>query len=275
MPRDFRERFAALARRPDEAIDLVEGALLIAGERYPDLEPERVAGELAALGERARAALGPAQSLPEQVARLNAFLFESERFRGNREDYADPRNSFLNDVLERRTGLPILLSLVYVAVARSLGLEAVGVGFPGHFLAKVRGPEEIVVDAFEGRVLSQADCRELLRAVSGGQLAFEASLLRAASHREILVRILSNLKHVYVSQRDPEAAVGCSERILLLQPDHPEELRDRGLLYRELECYAAARSDLERFLELAPRHESAALVREALAPLRKREQVLH
>jgi regulator of sirC expression with transglutaminase-like and TPR domain len=269
-----RERFAELARRPEPEIDLAEGALWIAAEAYPGLD---VAAYLAKLDELA-AALHPVVgegALRERVLRLNRGLFREHRFAGNRRDYYDPRNSFLNEVLDRRLGIPLTLALVFVEVAQRLGIPAVGVCFPGHFLAKVPGAEEIVVDAFAGTLLAEADCRTRFQRVMGADATFGPDALRAARPREILARMLGNLKRIYLERRDFLLALGCCDRLLLLDPDAPAELRDRGLLYQRLECFAAAVADLERFLQLAPGHSAAPGVRRVLRPLREQARRVH
>ena len=226
--REARDRFRELAGRPDPRIDVATAL-----------------GELEQLAESVRPRLQSAVSDHDLVARLNECLFEELGFRGNRDDYYDPRNSFLNAVLERRTGIPITLCIVYVEVARRLALDAHGVGFPGHFLAKVVGEREIVVDAFDGLILTRDDCAARLRAGFGPQ-----------------------------AELRPDA-IACCDRILLLAPDSPLELRDRGLLHREIECFGPAADDLERFLLLAPGHETAAQIRTVLAALRERTARLH
>jgi len=179
-------------------------------------------------------------------------------------------------VLERRTGIPITLSIVLVEVARRVGLPLRGVSFPGHFLVKLEEPRLRVLDPFHGRILELSDCRARLRAALGEDVVFRADLhLRAAPPREILVRMLTNLKHLYLRARDFGRTLACCERILLLQPDTPLELRDRGLVYERLECFAAAAHDLERFLQLAPEDESAPAIRERLRALRAGPNRLH
>lgn len=270
-----RRRFESLAAGPDSGIDLAEAALWIAAESRPELDVGGALRALDALAERARPAVAAATREEDRVRALNRVLFEEEGFHGNREDYYQPENSDLGLVLERRTGIPITLSIVYVEVAQRLGLHATGVGFPGHYLAKVVGAREIVVDAFEGRTLDEGECGERLRAVLGPEARFDRSYLRAATHKETLARILSNLKQIHVSRGDPGRALACSERILLLAPDAPLELRDRGLLYAELEAFRAADEDLTRFLSLAPDHPSAAAVARRLEAIRRRVRSLH
>ncbi len=275
MDRTPRERLAELARAPDHAIDLAEAALLIAAEAYPDLDVPAYIHQLDALAGEARCAITTAGGGAQAVAQLNHFLFAEKRFVGNQKDYYDRRNSFLNEVLDRRTGIPLTLTLVYMEVARRVGLRVEGVSFPGHFLAKYVGDDEIIIDAFFGRVLTEEQCEERLQAVLGPGAVFEPRYLEAAGPKDILVRMLRNLKHIYLNAAEYEQALACCDRVLLLSPDLPHELRDRGLVYQQLECYGAAVSDLERFLRLAPSDDSADTIREELVKLRKLAAQIH
>jgi regulator of sirC expression with transglutaminase-like and TPR domain len=274
--RDPREEFATIARLPDAKVDTALAALWIAAEEYPSLDPQATLARLDALAAEAAPRLREASGDPERAERLLHFLHHEQGFVGNEKSYDDPNNSFLNVVLERRTGIPITLSIVLVEVARRAGIPLRGVSFPGHFLVKLEGPELRVLDPFHGRVLGLSDCRARLHAALGVDAELRPELhLRAASPREILVRMLTNLKHLYLRARDFGRTLACCERILLLQPDAPLELRDRGLVYERLECFAAAASDLERFLHSAPEDESAPAIRDRLRALRARPHRLH
>ena len=275
MTKSPRERFVELARAPEESIDLGEAALLIAAEAYPNLDVPAYLQRLDALAQEARSLVQSAQSGPERIARLNHFMFVEKGFTGNQKRYYDRRNSFLNEVLDRHTGIPLTLALVYMEVARRLRLPVQGVGFPGHFLAKYVGDEEIIIDAFFGEVLTEAECHERLQSVLGPDTRFDRRYLRAATPKEILVRMLSNLKQIHITAEEFEAALSCSERILLLTPEAPQELRDRGLLYQKLECFGAALTDLERFLQLAPQDETADAIRENLLTVRRQAAQIH
>ncbi len=271
-----RDRFAEIAGAPDARIDLSEAALIVAAEEYPNLDVSAYQARLDDLAQAAGERLRAAPEASGGVESLNRFLFVDEGFAGDRDGYYDPKNSFLNDVIDRRRGIPITLSIVYLEVARRIGLEIRGVGFPGHFLVKPIGADDVFVDPFFGRVLTLAQCADLLRETTGGALALRPEVhLRAATPREILVRLLSNLKNIFLRKGELGRALACSERILLLVPDAPLELRDRGILYDELDCQAAAVDDLERFLALDPDDESAGAVRERLAVLRGSRRLLH
>lgn len=266
---------AALAAEPDGPVDLAEAALLVAAELRPGVD---VAGALARLDALADAARGPVLSAWSDAARveaLNRFLFDEQGFRGNQQEYEDPRNSLLHEVLERRTGIPITLSLVYLEVGRRLGLPLEGIGFPGHFLVRWRGREDFVIDAFHGRVLSDEALAGLLREAMGRSAVFSRAELRPITSHAFLVRLLSNLKRHFALAGDFADALRCCERLLQLSPGDAEELRDRGLVYEQLECWAAARADLARFLELAPSHPSAGNVRARLEAMQPRTTQLH
>ena len=252
-----RERFAALAARPDAEIDAALGALLIAAEERPELDVERCRAALAALAERAATALAGLRGIGARAAALARFLHDEVGLRGNATDYYDPRNSDLGAVLERGLGIPITLAIVYVDVARRLGLRADGVGFPGHFLASVATEEgaQVLVDAFSGRVLDLAACEALLARAVGAGARIDPALLAPASPREILARVLRNLKQIHLqrgahggglesrpTRSEPQAsevdalaaALAASERILLLYPTNVGERRDAAALASRL-----------------------------------------
>jgi regulator of sirC expression with transglutaminase-like and TPR domain len=279
MPRPAetpRDRFAAIASANEPDIALDEAALWIAAEEYAGLDVSAYLARLDALAEGAGARLEGARSDVERVGRLNRFLFLEEGFSGNHSDYYDPRNSYLNEVLDRRSGIPITLSLVYIAVGRRLGLRVEGIGFPGHFLVKWSGEQEIIIDAFLGETLSLEDCQKRLDSAAGQPVALRPELhLRAAGAHEILTRMLGNLKQIFVQRQDWNRALDCCERTLIMFPDAPHELRDRGLVLEQIDCFHAAAADLDRFLELAPNDPSAPGVRARRQALEQRLGQLH
>jgi len=277
---EISDRFHALANRPESQSGLAEGALVLAAEIRPELDVERGLAVVNELVERNRSLIDSATSPSGAVAALNHAFFELERFRGNKEQYDDPRNSDLDEVLSRRRGLPITLSILYVEVARQLGLEAYGIGFPGHFLAKIVGvsdlPEgEIIVDPFFARTLGKQDCVERLRAAIGEDDPDSRQWLRPATALEIYIRMLNNLKLLYLRDGDGLSALGCFDRILVLSPDSALEFRDRGNLLERLDCVRAAIDDYSQFLELAPDHEDALAVRRLRDALSQRKPVLN
>jgi regulator of sirC expression with transglutaminase-like and TPR domain len=228
-----RAELARIAGLPDAEIDLAEAALWIAAEEHAGVDVRACLRRLDALAE-ALARDWPARGgLADRVARLNRHLFAEHGFRGNQRDYYDPRNSFLDQVIERRLGIPITLAIVYMAVARRLGLDARGISFPGHFLVKCVDPREgeLVVDAFAGSVVSLAECQRRLDAAAGRHLRLDPAVhLRAATPREILVRVLGNLKQIFHAKGDLAGALACCDRILLLTPDEPMAQRERDAL---------------------------------------------
>jgi regulator of sirC expression with transglutaminase-like and TPR domain len=255
-------RFASIAAEFQELVaggpvDLARAALVIAKLEYPDLDPAPSMARLRQLGERATDAIAPLAGAPAS-ARLSAIsgvLFVDEGFAGNRAHYDDFRNSLLNVVLERRLGIPITLALVFMEVAARAGIDVQGVSFPGHFL--LRGPDEqeierpVILDPFDGgRALTEAGCRSLLARMIGDEAAFSADLLRPCSPRQMLARILNNLKRTYVEVRSFPQARAATDLILAVDPTLLSELRDRGLLAYHLDDYPAALRDLEDFVRL-------------------------
>jgi regulator of sirC expression with transglutaminase-like and TPR domain len=263
---EISDRFRALASLPESQLGLAEGALILAAEVRPEVDVRGGLEALAEIAERARPLVDAASTPSAAVDALNHALFELEQFQGNQEQYDDLRNSFLDEVLATRRGLPITLSVLYVEVARLLGLEAYGIGFPGHFLSKIVGvsdmPErEIIVDPFFGRTLSINDCAERVRIAIGEHVDLELQWLRPVSAHEIYVRMLNNIKLLYLRQGDGLGALGCFDRIVVLAPEAAHEYRDRGMLLERMDCIHAAIEDYTQFLELAPKDEEARPIR--------------
>ncbi len=260
------DRFRALADRSESQFGLAEGALVLAAEVRPEVDIDAGLAALDALVARTRPAIDDASTPSASVDALNHALFAVERFRGNQEHYDDLRNSFLDQVLARRRGLPITLSILYVEVARRLGHEAYGIGFPGHFLAKIVGvadcpQHEIIVDAFFGRTLSLEDCAARVRAAAGEHVDLDPSWLTPATAHEIYIRMLNNLKLLYLRQGDGLAALGCFDRILVLDPEAATEYRDRGMLLERMDCLHAAIEDYSQYLSLDPVGDASAAIR--------------
>ena len=256
--RTLGELLANAADRPGP--DLAAPAFLIARVEYPRLDPEPYLDRLEAMGDTAsvRIAADPGHDAPieARVDALNRYLFLELKFAGNREQYDDPRNSCLNEVIDRRTGIPIALCLVYIEVARRAGMRAEGINFPGHFLVRVLqdlhtdDPDDgIIVDPFHGgAILNEEDCRGLLQRHLGEEAAWEPALLARATRRQILVRMLLNLKRLYVRWRSFPQARQVTDLLLALTPNSLNELRDRGLLAYHMNDFPAALRDLEDYL---------------------------
>jgi regulator of sirC expression with transglutaminase-like and TPR domain len=258
------QSFANIALSPDP--DLAVAALMIARVEYPGLQAGPYLDELDALGRDAARRVAQAtldEETPEQVdprayARvmaLNDFLFREQRFVGNDRHYEDPRNSFLNEVLDRRTGIPITLALVYIEVARRAGVLVEGVNFPGHFLVRCPAPrasryKDLIIDAHHGgALLSEQACRELQRRYIGDEAVWDPGLLVHATKPQILSRMLVNLKRVYVRMHSFPQARDVTELLVAMNPSSLSELRDRGLLAYQLNDWSAALRDLQTFLQ--------------------------
>ena len=265
-------RFRELIDQPEEQIDLAEAALLIAKNANHDLDVGRYMARIDQLADALSARLSKSSTDTERILALNRFLFEEQGFGPNVEDYYDLRNSFLNDVLERRTGIPITLSIVYMEVGRRIGLQIHGVCFPGHFLVKCKLNEgTVILDPYRrGISLSLQDLQVRLREARGGEVsrAIIASMLVSANKKEILARMLRNLKAIYLEKGDHHHALSLMEWIIALSPADASQVRDRGLLYLQLECFRAALEDLQRYLTLAPDADDAAEIRHRVIELR-------
>jgi regulator of sirC expression with transglutaminase-like and TPR domain len=272
MREHFIKSFASAALSPDP--DLAIAALMIARVEYPRLDAGPYLDELDALGREAKRRVAAAPIVPgdtpprvdpDRYARvmvLNDYLFRELHFVGNEVQYEDPRNSFLNEVLERRTGIPITLALLYIEVARRAGLHVEGINFPGHFLLRCparRGlpySEDLIIDAFHGgALLSEEACRELLRRHTTrddeDEPSIEMHLFGHATKPQILARMLLNLKRVYVRMHSFPQARDVTELLLAVDPSATNELRDRGLLAYHLKDFSAALRDLQAYLQLS------------------------
>ena len=273
---EARSEFERLAVLPDSQIPLAEGALWIAAESKPGTDVADSLAKLQTLAEDLRPRIESCLSARAKIDLLNRALFHEEGFKGNEGDYSSPSNSYLDAVLESRQGIPITLSILYLDIAERLGLECQGVGFPGHFLVKAYAEEgEIIVDPFVGRTIEIADCKARLARATGQKLAFHPRMLNPTPSKGILQRVLRNLKLIHLAKKEFEAALGCSERILLLAGDDLSELRDRALIYRELECTGPALADLERYLAYAPNDPQSAALGQIARDLAEKVRVLH
>jgi regulator of sirC expression with transglutaminase-like and TPR domain len=270
-PGNARRRFTARIQTLDGSWGLAEAALWIAAEEYPDLDVSLWLGRLDALGVRAREVITEDLDADGAAAALNRLLFEDYGLRGNEADYYDPKNSFLNEVLERRLGIPITLSLVYMAVGARAGVTIHGIGLPGHFVVSLeRAGAMRLLDPFHGgRSLVVEDCRRLVERLSDGRLRFEPGHLSAVTPREILTRMLRNLKGAYLALGDWRRAHGAVDRLLLLAPEALDEGRDRGDLAARLGDTAGAIRDWETYLRRSPGAPDAERVRHRLRALRQ------
>jgi regulator of sirC expression with transglutaminase-like and TPR domain len=234
---------------------------------YPKLAVKPYLKQLDELAVKAQAALPPAADVAARARSLASYLAVEAGFLGNIVAYGDPRNSFLNEVLERRQGIPITLSIIYVAVARRLGLDAYGVSLPGHFIAGVRaGSERVLLDMFHGGVpLSLADCEQLVRETAGYEGPLDPAWLVPAAPQAILLRMLNNLRMVYLQNADWPQALAVLKKLHETQPEEPAHLRDVGLIrYQQGSMYEAAQY-LEAYLEQEPDSPAATAIRQNLA----------
>lgn len=266
------ERFGQIVSGPDEAINLAEAALLIAAEEYRDLDIAAYLTRLdemaATLKRRLRADISPADT----IIALNRFLFDENGFTGNAADYYDPRNSFFNEVLDRKRGVPLTLALVYIEIGRRIGLPVQGISFPAHFLVKCRLREgTVVLDPYaKGVSLSFDDLRRRLKALHNGvepPKSVMAGMLGAASNKDILVRMLRNLRGIYSHHKEWLKALTATDRIISVTPEAAEEYRDRGMIYLNLECFRAALFDLQAYLKMLPVADDADTVRQKVVEL--------
>jgi regulator of sirC expression with transglutaminase-like and TPR domain len=279
------DEFVTAARSPED--NLATCALLMARVAYPDLDPAPCLDALDRMGATARdhveIGLGGAPPRRRRLRVVTEFVYGQLGFAGNEEQYDDPRNSLLNDVIVRRTGIPITLALVFMSVARRAGLRVEGVNFPGHFLVRCDADpidtgdhEPLVLDPFHaGTVLSDSDCARLLRRHLGEDAVLEPALMRAAQKREILLRMLLNLKRAYVRLRSFPQAHAVTDLVVAYEPGALNELRDRGLLASQMRQYASALRDLETWMRFSPQTgegvaEERAVVFDHVRELRRR-----
>lgn len=270
MTRPHRQRFAEIVRRPDEEIDLGEAALLIAAEEHDVLDVGACLARLDALAAEVDRVAGGRQGDFERLEALLQVLFRDYGLRGNVAEYYDPRNSLLDEVLERRLGIPISLAVVCIEVGRRAGVPLQGVGLPGHFLLRHARHPQVVMDPFDGgRFLTLDDCAAILERVSGGTLAFHPRLLRPVGRRQILLRMLCNLRGIYAIRGAARPLLSILDHMLLLAPDGAETRRERGFVRLECGDLPGAIEDLERYLATTPDASDAPGLTELLTEARR------
>lgn len=245
--------FAELTGRPDGRIDLARAALAIARWEYPELDVEAYLERLDGLARGVDGARRSADPV-ERLHRLREYLFVEQGFAGNRADYYDPRNSFLNDILDRRQGIPITLSLVLIEVGKRLGLAVEGIGLPGHFIAGARfGDSQILLDPFNaGALLTPETCEALVGRVLGRKVGLKPENFAAVNPRQFLARMLANLKGIYWQREAWDRVVGVIDRLLVLDPKAAGEWRDRGVAWTKLGEIRRGLGDWERYLTEFP-----------------------
>ena len=277
MSNDLYVAFREAIDCPEDQIDLGRAALAIATHEYPDLKIDDCLSQLDGLGEEVELRIGDEKNPYRIIAALNTVLFKELGFQGNRSEYYDPKNSFLNDVITRKKGIPISLSVVYMEVARRVGLSLEGIGFPGHFLVKYDdGDVEILIDVFnEGEIRAREDLDRMLQQLYRGQVSYQPGFVAALGKRDILRRMLNNLKWIYLERGEPLKTLSVLDQLVILDPSAASEIRDRGLLYITLECYAQALDDLESYLRLTPGAEDAAMIKAQIESVRHRYVQIH
>ena len=251
-------------------MDLARAALLIAQEEYPQLSIELYLARLDQVAEEVQDRLANESAPLLVLGEVIQTLYDRRRLRGNREAYYDPRNSFLNDVLDRGVGIPLTLGIVVLEIGWRLGLPLQGVNFPGHFLVRYKGSEvQLLIDPFDaGKIRFQDQAQELLDQSYGGMVPVQDSFLQTASKREMLSRLLTNLKGIYVKIGDDRRALAVVERLLMITPTAPVESRSRGVLLARMGRHEEAAQQLEAYLRVSPSAEDRGHVQDMVKELR-------
>ena len=268
-----RQKFWQIAHTPDLQMSiehLLEGALAIAWEEYPRMD----LGHYRAMCDRMvadlQSRLAKIHYPLKVIQEINQYLFVEQGFAGNDHDYYDPRNSFIKDLLDRRLGIPLTLSLVYMVISDRLGFPMDGISFPGHFIIRPQHPDlEIFIDPYnKGEILFPEDCAAKLKQLYGYDIPLQPEYLEPVSIRRILERLLNNLKMIYLRRREPAKALAAIERSLMLNPDVPTQWRDRGLICYQLDRHTEARIDLENYLQEVPYAEDGRIILQLIAEMK-------
>ena len=265
-----RNVFCELASLDETVFPLDRAALALGLEEYPALNIDSYLRQLDTMAARIEVLAGNDRSPNTLLDCLNEVLFVQEGLRGNTEDYYDPRNSYLNEVLDRKLGIPISLSILYIEVARRVDLHLQGAGFPGHFVVKCDVTNrEILIDPFSnGRVLNVDDCQEMLDRIYGGSVPVQPSYLQPMTKKSIITRMLFNLKGIYYQREEHYKALSVVDRILMLNPGILSEIRDRGLLYMQTSLFSKALADLKYYMEHSSSPEDASYIEAHIKTLR-------
>lgn len=268
------QEFATLVHAgiDDERIDLLRAALTFARIEYPQLDPAPYMHQIEELSRRVESRIDDPGDPAQCIAALNFVLFDEEMFRGNTADYYSPRNSFINDVLDRRLGIPITLALLYMEVGRRAGFQLFGVGMPGHFMLKhydIDG-RSFFIDAFDrGSVLSEDDCKRKIESIHAGQITLRPEFLMIVTRRQMLTRMLNNLRTIYLSRRDFRRAVHVVDLILVIYPRSPEDVKQRAALRYNLHDYKGALADFEEYVKMAPDASDVDEIRQTALGIRR------
>lgn len=259
---------------------LAEAALCAAVSEYPKLNVSEYLARLDTMAAELQQRISTTMTIPEQLVVLQQYLFEELGYTGNTIEYSDPRNSYLNEVIDRKLGLPITLAIIYLDLATAIHLPAFGIGFPGHFLVGIQSADRRwYIDVFnQGRELSRDDLNVMLAGEHHDKAKPLQSLdahLKPADNVAILVRMLRNLKTIYIERTDIARALQVIAMIQSILPDAPDEIRDRGMIYQHIDYTNGAVEDLSRYLQMAPDAQERALVESLLESLQNRPTRLH
>jgi len=256
------DNFAQEVNRSDESINLAKASLYCAQAEYPELEATKYLQKLDHIAEDIAVKL-PANRYPLQIIKtINNHLYNHLEFSGNSQDYYNPKNSFLNDVIDLQTGIPLTLSIIYLEIAKRLDFPMLGIGMPGHFIIRPDFNDAgIFVDAFnQGEILFKEDCERKLQNLYQQPVKIEPRFLAPVSNKQILARMLTNLKQIFLHRRQNTKVLAIISGLLILYPNNPNELRDRGLLYYELKLLPEAAQDLQTYLKIVTHSEESHMI---------------
>jgi regulator of sirC expression with transglutaminase-like and TPR domain len=270
-PESIRLTFERVMSQPEPALNLARAALLVAVEADPAVDVEQEMRTLDDWGHELSTRIDPQWNNLQKLARLRNYLFDDLGFRGDAKDYYNPSNSLLHEVMRRRRGVPLTLSILFMELGWRVGIPFEGVAFPGHFLVRLSGePGDLLLDPFQhGVSVHEDDCQRMLLEATGGRVDFDPRLTASVGKRDMIVRLLHNLKGAYLRASDDLGALGAVERLLLLSPDDPEETRDRGLLLYRLHRYGTALDSLEAYIVARPAARDRDQVQSHVASLRQ------
>lgn len=255
-PTLIRQRFLEMMQLPDAEIDLARSALLVAAENDTTLDVDAEMARLDDWAQQLSSRIDPSWNNLQRLARLRTFMYEELGFKGDVRGYYSPANSLLHSVMTRRLGIPLTLSILFMEIGWRIGVPFEGVGFPGHFLVRLTGePADLLLDPYDhGASVHEDDCKRMIELTTGGSVPFEPSMVRSLGKKEMIARLLFNLKVACLKANDDFGALSAVERLLLLHPNDAPELRDRGLLLYRLDRYRDARTSLEGYLRA--RHDA-------------------
>lgn len=268
---DIRSDFVRMVQGPESAIELARAALLVAAESDPNVDVERSLQTLDAWAGELAGRFQPGWNNLQKLARLRNYVFEELGFRGDRTDYYSPSNSLLHEVLERRRGIPVTLAIVMLEIGWRVGIPFEGVGFPGHFLVRLTGePSDLLLDPYQrGMSVHEEDCRRMLEESTGGKLEYDEELLASVGKRDMIVRLLRNLKGAWLRRGDDAQTLRAVEHLLVLEPGNTGEIRDRGLLQFRLGRWREALESLRTYLDRTPEADDRATIEKHLLALRQ------